>query len=180
MGGKRKSRSFEIALSAMACAVAAAFLMLGSINQYLLATGYIVGMFALMVPLSKGFVWGDVLAFAAASFIALPLSLWKVIPFVVFFGLHPVVNYLQKKYVKKTPFKCLCLLLKALWFDGAMLLSYFVLTNMAGMAEVFNEWIGEYLYLVIFAGGTVFFVFYDVMVFLCQRSADRVVARIGR
>ena len=180
MGGKRKSRPSEIALSAMACAVAAAFLMLGSLHPLLLATGYLVGTFALMVPLSKGFVWGDALAFAAAAVIALPLSLWKIVPFVVFFGLHPIVNYLQKKYVKKTPLKALCLAGKALWFDGAMLLSYYVLTNLAGMAEVFNDWIGEYLYLAIFVGGTVFFVVYDVMIFLCQRSCDRIVERVWK
>jgi len=98
---KKKSRSFEIALSAMACAVAATFLMLGSLNPYLLATGYLIGAFALMVPLSKGFIWGSALAFVAASLLSLPLSLWKIVPFAVFFGLHPIVNYLQRKYVHK-------------------------------------------------------------------------------
>lgn len=176
----KKSRSFEIALSAIACAVAAAFLMLGSLNPFLLATGYLIGTFALMVPLSKGFVWGNVLAFIGASLLALPLSLWKIVPFAVFFGLHPLVNYLQKKYVKKNRIKGICLLLKAVWFDLAMLLSWYVLTGMAGMEEVFSEWIGEYLYYVIFIGGTLFFCAYDYMIFLCQKSVDRAIYRIRR
>ena len=177
---KKKSRSFEIALSAMACAVASAFLMLGSLNPYLLATGYLVGAFALMVPLSTGFIWGSALAFVAASLLSLPLSLWKIVPFAVFFGLHPIVNYLQRKYVHKKFFIGICEAAKALWFDCAMLLSWFVLTNMAGMAEVFSDWIGEYLYLVIFIGGTLFFLAYDAMMFLCQKSADRAIERIRR
>ena len=57
---KGKIPAFEIALSAIACAFATIFLSLGVLNNFLLATGYIVGCFALMLPLAKGFVWGDV------------------------------------------------------------------------------------------------------------------------
>lgn len=176
----KKSRSFEIALSAMACAVAAAFLMLGSLNPYVLAAGYLIGAFALMVPLSKGFIWGSALAYVAASLLALPLSLWKIVPFAAFFGLHPIVNYVQRKYVKSKIIHGIIEAGKAIWFDGAMLLSWFVLTNMAGMAEVFSDWIGEYLYLVIFLGGTVFFLAYDFMMFRCQKSVDCAILRIRR
>ncbi len=175
---KKPSKSFEIALSAIACAVAAAFLMLGSLNPFLLATGYLVGAFALMTPLSKGFVWGGALAFLGACLLALPLSLWKIVPFAAFFGIHPIVNYLQKKYVKRNLFHWIVFAAKAVWFDCAMLLSWYVLTSMAGMT--FPEWITEFLYLVIFAGGTLFFVAYDYMIILCQRSVDLAVRRIRR
>lgn len=162
----------------MACAVAAGFLMLGSVSPYLLATGCLVGTFAMMVPLSKGFVWGSALAFIGASLLALPLCLWQIIPFAVFFGLHPIVNYLQKKYVKKPVFHGLCFLGKVAWFDGAMLLSWYVLSAMAGF--VFPDWLGQFIYLVIFVGCTVFFMAYDYMIFLCQRSVDAIVRRIRR
>lgn len=175
---KKPSKSFEIALSAIAAAFAAAFLMLGTLNPFLLAAGYLVATFALMVPLAKDFVWGASLAYLAAGLIALPLGLWKIVPYAVFFGLHPIVNYLQKKYVKRPPFRVLCLIGKTIWFDFAMWLSYFVLTAMAGMT--FPETIEKLLYYVIFLGGTVFFVVYDVMIFYCQRSADIAVRRIRR
>lgn len=175
---KKPSKSFEIALSAIACAVAAGFLMLGSLNPFLLATGYLIGTFALMVPLAKGFVWGSALAYLGASLLALPVSLWKVVPFAVFFGLHPAVNYLQNKYVKNAVWKGVCFLGKAVWFDLAMLLSWFVLTSMAGM--VFPEWVSQFIYLVVFIGGTLFFAAYDYMIFLCQRSVDLAVRRIRR
>ncbi len=175
---KKPTKSFEIALSAIAAAFAAGFLMLGTLNPFLLAAGYLVATFALMVPLAKDFVWGSALAYLAAGLIALPLGLWKIVPYAVFFGLHPIVNYLQKKYVKRTPFKVLCLIAKAVWFDLSMWLSFFVLTAMAGME--FSEYITAFLYYIIFLGGTLFFVVYDIMIFFCQRSADIAVRRIRR
>ena len=42
----KKIPAFEIALSAVACAVATLFLSLGVLNNFLLATGYIVACFA--------------------------------------------------------------------------------------------------------------------------------------
>ena len=175
---KKPSKSFEIALSALAAAFAAGFLMLGTLNPFLLATGYLVATFALMVPLAKQFVWGSALAYLAAGLIALPLGLWKIVPYAVFFGLHPIVNFLQKKYVKRVPFKVLCLLLKAVWFDLAMWLSFYVLTAMAGMT--FPDYVARFLYYFIFLAGTLFFVAYDIMIFFCQRSADLAVRRIRR
>ncbi len=175
---KKPSKSFEIALSAIACAFAAAFLMLGTLNPFLLAAGYLVAAFALMVPLAKNFVWGASLCYLAAGLIALPLALWKIIPYFVFFGLHPIVNYLQKRYVHKTPLKILCLIGKTVWFDFAMWLSYYVLTSMAGL--VFADWINEFFYYVIFIGGSICFVFYDLAIFYCQRSADIAIRRIRR
>ncbi len=175
---KKPTKSFEIALSALAAAFAAAFLMLGTLNPFLLATGYLVATFALMVPLSKDFVWGSALAFLAAGLIALPLSLWKIVPYAVFFGLHPIVNYLQRKYVKRTPLKIACFAAKAVWFDLAMWLSYYVLTAMAGMS--FPDYVVRFFYYIIFLGGTLFFAAYDVMIFYCQRSADLAIRRIRR
>lgn len=175
---KKPSKSFEIALSALACAVAAGFLMLGSVNSYLLATGCIIGTFAIMVPLSKEFYWGASLAYLGACLIALPLCLWQIIPFAVFFGLHPIVNRLQKRRVSRPLFHALCFLGKAAWFDGAMLLSWYVLSQMAGF--VFPDVLNQYIYLIIFAGGTAFFAAYDYLIFLCQRSVDAIVRRIRR
>ena len=175
---KRPHKAFEIALSAIACAVAAGFLMLGSVSPLLLVTGYLVAAFAIMVPLSKDFWWGSALCYLAAGLLALPVSLWKVVPYFAFFGLHPIVNRIQRRFVKRKPLIVLCEIVKAAWFDLAMWLSWIVLTRMAGM--VFPEYIETYFYYILFIGGTIFFVIYDVLIFACQKSADVIIRRIRK
>ena len=175
---RKAHKAFEIALSAIACAAAAGFLMLGSVSPFLLATGYLVAAFAVMVPLAKDFWWGSALCFLAAGLLALPVSLWKVVPYFAFFGLHPVVNRIQIRFVRKKPLFLLCEVAKAVWFDLAMWLSWIVLTRMAGM--VFPEYIETYFFYILFLGGTLFFFVYDVLMFACQKSVDTVVARIRK
>ncbi len=179
---KRPSKSFEIALSAISCAVATLFLWLGTISPLLLATGYMVGMFALMVPLSKDFIWGNALAFIAACFLACLCGgfayIWKLLPFVVFIGLHPLINYLQKRFIKlKFGVSYLvCLPFKALWFDGAMYLCWMFAFEM----NVPIDWINQNIFLVTFLGGTLFFCVYDYMIFICQNSVNALVRRIRK
>lgn len=181
---KKPTKSFEIALSAIACAVAAVSLTVGSYVDVLLATGYILAVFALMVPLSKEFVWGDALAFLGAvllAFMFCAFSIIKLLPFIAFFGLHPIMNFFHKKYVKKKWLHPLVFLGKALWFDGAMLLCWFVLLPVMGGSE--HSWypyVEQYLYYIVFFGGTLFFAAYDYMIFLCQQSVNKIVRRIGR
>lgn len=175
---KRSSKSFEIALSAIACAVITVFLMLGCLTPGLLATGYLVASFALMVPLSKKFVWGSALCYLAAGLLALPVCLWKVVPYFVFFGLHPIVNYLQTRYVRRKVTKVILTAVKAVWFDFAMWLSFYVLSALAGM--VFPEYIEQYFYYILFLGGTLFFIVYDFLMFRCQKTADQLIVRIRR
>jgi len=175
---KKTSKSFEIALSAVACAVIIVFLMLGSLTAGLLVTGYLVATFALMVPLSKKFVWGSALCYLAAGLAALPVCLWKVVPYFAFFGLHPIVNYLQKKYVHGLPWHILCAAGKAVWFDFAMWLSFYVLSALSGM--VFPEYVIRYFYLILFGCGTLFFFVYDYLIFKCQETANALLARIRR
>ncbi len=67
---KRPSKSFEIALSAIACAVAALALTLGAYVDVMYAAGLLLAVFALMVPLSKEFIWGDALAFLGGAILA--------------------------------------------------------------------------------------------------------------
>ena len=55
MGKNKHSKSFEIALSGISCAIAAGALELGILSGYLFATGYCIGILALMLPLSKQF-----------------------------------------------------------------------------------------------------------------------------
>lgn len=169
--------AFEIALSAVSCAVATLFLSLGMLNNYLLATGYIVACFALMLPLAKGFIWGNVLAFFATTGLTFLFGAaavpWKMLPFVLIFGLHPLVNFLQLRFGWK-PYAALAA--KAVWFDAAL---YLVWRFTFGMVTSFPL-LDEYIVPAVLLGGTVFFVFYDRLIFRCQAVVDRLVARIKR
>jgi len=182
---KRPSKSFEIALSAIACAVAALSLTLASYVDVLYAAGCLLAVFALTVPLTKQFIWGDVLAFAGAvllAFLFCGFSVYKLIPFITFLGLHPLVNFLQKKYVKRKWLHFIVFLLKALWFELALWLSWrFVFVPFFGIdSTTWYPWVMQYFYYVLFFGGTLVFAAYDYLIFLCQKSADLIVKRIRR
>lgn len=183
---KKQSRSFEIALSAIACAVAALALTLGSYVRFLLAAGYLIAVFALMVPLAKQQVFGYCLAFAGAVILAFlftgfVLGIMQILPFVVFFGLHPLANYFQKKYVKKKLLHGGIFLIKAAWFDLSLWLAWVVLEEFLGLTELtWYPFVSEHLFLILFVGGTVVFALYDYMIFLCQNAADGAIRRIGR
>ena len=183
---KRQSRSFEIALSAIACAVAVCALTLGAYVDFLLAAGFLIAVFALMVPLSKQFIAGYVLALVGAVilsflFTGFVIGVMRLLPFVAFFGWHPLVNHLQKKYVKRAWLHAVVFAVKAVWFDLAMWLAWVVLVPIFGLdAQTWYPLIAENLYLILFLGGTVFFAAYDAAIFFCQRSVDSAVQRLGR
>ena len=183
---KRSSHSFELALSAIACAVAVCALTLGSYVDALLAAGTIVAVFALMVPLAKDMVRGYLFAFFGASALALlftgfVVGVMRILPFLVFFGLHPLANYVQRRFVRKWWVHGICFIGKAAWFDLSMWLFWIVLTPVLGFQEMtWYPFIEERLYLFLFAGGTLVFVIYDVAIFFCQRSVDAMVRRIRR
>ncbi len=182
---KRPSHSFEIALSAIACAFAALSLTLGSYVDVFLAAGYLLADFALMVPLAKNFFWGAFLAYLGAvllAFMFCGFSIFMLLPFLAFFGLHPLLNHIQRRYAKRPWQNALFFLGKAVWFDLAMWLMWaVVLVPVFGVASAtWYPFVERYFFAVLFLGGTLFFAAYDIMIFLCQRSADRVVMRIRR
>jgi hypothetical protein len=173
----KKLPAFEIALSAMACAFATVFLSVGMLNPYLLATGYILSCFALMLPLSKGFILGDILAYLATiglSFLfGASASPWRLMPFILIFGLHPLANHLQLRFHWN---EIATLVLKTLWFDGALYLIWRFLFDMTTSFPI----VDEYIVPVILVAGSLFFVIYDRLIFRCQAVVDRLVARIKK
>lgn len=183
---KKQSRSFEIALSAIACAVGALALTMGSYVRFLLAAGYLIAVFAFMVPLAKGKIFGFFLAYAGSVILALlftgfVLGVMQILPFIVFFGLHPLANYLQKKYVRKPLLHGALYLVKAAWFDLSLWLAWIVLEEFLGLHELtWYPYVENSFFVILFVGGTLFFAVYDYMIFLCQRATDAIIRRIGR
>lgn len=179
------SQSFKIALSALSCAVAVIFLSLGLLSGYLTALGYLVGILALMAPLSKKFYLGGFLAYAGTCILAVALgaaaAFWDLVPFIMFFGLHPLVNALQLKFGIN---KWLAFAIKVLWFDGTLIAGYFLIYGGAigwnFLPEAVSAVINRYIYLFVFTAGTAMFFVYDRLIFRCQRMVDAAVARIAK
>ena len=185
MPKNNRFNSFEIALSGISCAVAVLFLALGILSGWLLATGYFIGVVALMLPLSKQFYKGGFLAYAGTCVLTIIMGaaakFWDLVPFIMFFGLHPLVNALQKKYKFN---RWLALLIKAVWFDCTLIAGYFLIYGgvMGGSLFPQNVYdvINKYVYLLIFTVGTFIFVLYDFLVMRCQLAVNAVVARIRK
>lgn len=179
------SRSFEIALSAISCAVAVVLLLVGFWSNILLASGYLFAMVALMVPLSKQFYRGGALAYLGTVILAIVMGaaarFWDLVPFIMFFGLHPLVNSLQLKFNIN---KWIALAVKTVWFDFTLWVAYIlVFDGVLGGADADNaffEFINRYVYWFIFVGGTLIFFPYDYLVFKMQITVNKLVYRIRK
>ncbi|MDE7453096.1 MAG: hypothetical protein K2N22_01655 [Clostridia bacterium] len=184
MGKRNNSRTFEIALSAISCAVAAGALALGLLSGWLVGTGYVIAVVALMVPLSKQFFWGDFLAYLATVILAVVLgaarNFWDLVPFAMFFGLHPLVNCLQIRFNIN---RWLAFAIKAVWFDCTLIAGYFLIYVLGGIVlpeqvqAVIDGW---RLYVIIFTVGTALFLLYDYLIFKIQIGVNKLVYRIRK
>lgn len=185
MKGGRRPTSFEIAISGISCAAAVIFLSLGILSRFLVATGYMFGIVALMVPLSKECYLGDFLAYIGTCILTLifgvAASFWDLVPFIMFFGLHPLINALQLKFKIN---KWLALLIKAVWFDCTLIVAYLlVFGGVIGgsfLPEDVYRVLNDYIYLFIFTLGTVLFIAYDFLIFKCQKAINFIVGKIKK
>ena len=185
MGKNKYSRSFEIALSAISCDVAVVLLLVGFWSGYLLASGYLFAMLALMVPLSKQFYRGGALAYFGTVILAVVMGaaarFWDLVPFIMFFGLHPLVNALQIKFNIN---KWIALAVKTVWFDFTLWVAYILVfggvLGGANSDNSFYEFVNRYVYWFIFVGGTLIFFPYDYLIFKTQITVNKLVYRIRK
>ena len=172
----KRLSSHEIALSALACAIATVLLTVGVYSEILLFTGYLFGCIALMMPLAKKSYIGYALAYVGTCVLSLIFNVarfWDLLPFILFFGLHPLVNELQLRTKINRWLACG---IKALWFDGAMFIIWkFVVGMTTSIAFV-----DKYIWLILLVGGTAFFVAYDYVMYKWRAIVNRLVARIGK
>lgn len=170
----RKISSHEIALSALACAIATIFLTIGVYSEILLFTGYLLASVALMLPLAKQSVRGYLLAYIATCLLSLLFNIGRffdLLPFIAFFGLHPLINELQLK-IKIN--KWLACGIKALWFDGAMYLVWRFIFSMTTSIS----FVDKYFIPILLVVGTLFFVFYDYVSYKARAVVNTTVSRI--
>lgn len=170
----KKITSYEIALSALACAIATVFLTVGVYSEILLFTGYLLSGIALMLPLAKQSYRGYFLAYVATCILALIFNasrFWDLLPFVMFFGLHPLVNEWQLKIKINRWAACA---IKALWFDITMYLIWRFVFAMTTTVPL----IDEYIIPIILVAGSAFFVFYDYLTYQWRAAVNTLVQRI--
>lgn len=170
----KKLTAYEIALSALSCALATIMLTVGTYSEILLFTGYLLSCVALMLPLAKQSYLGYTLAYIATCLLALLFNaarFWDILPFIIFFGLHPLVNELQLKINVNRWLACA---IKALWFDGAMYLIWrFVFQMTTTIAFV-----DAYILPILLVGGTLFFILYDFLMYKWRAVVNDLVQRI--
>lgn len=171
---KNKITAQEIALSALSCALATILLTIGVFSEILLFTGYLFAGISLMLPLFKKSYRGYFLSFAATSVLSLIFNssrFWDVLPFILFFGLHPFVNEIQ---LKSNINQWLACALKAIWFDVTMYLIWRFVFDMTTTIP----FVDEYLIPVLLIFGTAFFVFYDYTMYKCRMVVNHLLQRI--
>jgi hypothetical protein len=172
----KKITSYEIALSALSCAIATVFLTVGVYSEILLFTGYLFACVALMLPLSKQSYRGYALAYLATCLLAFIFNasrFWDLLPFIMFFGLHPLVNELQLKIKINRWIACAT---KALWFDCAMYLIWRFVFGMVTTIPI----IDQYILPIILIAGTAFFVAYDYCMYKWRFAINTLVKRTTR
>ncbi len=175
---KKKITAYEIALSALACALATISLTVGVLSGVLLLTGYLIATLSMMLPLAKGSYRGYALAYVATCLLSVLFNaaqFWDVLPFLMFFGLHPLVNELQLKIKINRWLACA---VKALWFDVTVYLVWRLVFAMA--TPVGYEWLAKYMIYFIVAIGTAFFVVYDYFMYKWRGTLNGLVARITK
>ena len=173
----KKITAYEIALSALACGLSIVLLTVGVYSNALLLTGYLLSSAALVLPLARKSYRGFALAYIATCLLSVLLNVarfFDVLPFIVFFGLHPLVNELQLKWKLN---RWIAWAVKAVWFDGT---AYVIWRFVFGMTTTFPQ-VDQYIIPAILVLGSAFFLLYDYATFRCRAvvfaAVDRVVKK---
>ncbi len=172
----KKISAYEIALSAVSCAIATVMLLVGVYSEILLFSAYLLGCIALMMPLAKKSYWGYALSYIATCLLCMLFAMARFLdflPFIMFFGLHPLVNELQLKIKINRWVACV---IKAIWFDGTMYVIWrFVFAVVSGIT-----FLDTYILPIILVFGTAFFVFYDYAMYKWRAGVNTLVDKITK
>ena len=164
-----------IAVSAVATALGVVFLTLGAYISTLDLSALFMAALVIMLPLSKGSLKGAFLTYGATAILAFIIGMSRFyVPllYVLFFGIHPIINYLQEKGGKKL---WLLYPVKAVWFVGACFLMYYAFTMFVVEIEIAKQ----IMPVIITVIGLLFFIVYDLVMKRFQTLTERIVKRLG-
>ena len=162
-------------MAGVATAIATLFLAVGNITSILLFVGYMVASIALSLPLAKGSYIGYAMAYVATLLLTVLIIgtagyFIDLLPFILFFGLHPLLNDLQERLRIK---KWLAFLVKCVWFDGAMLLFWWLVVQTTGVS-----WLDAYAVPIVLVGSTLYFALYDYAFYRLNKQIFALLSRI--
>lgn len=163
-----------IALSGLSSAFALIFIIIGGYFPTFDISCLFMASLMIMIPLAKDTLKGAILCYISVFLLSFIFTFGHFeisIAYGLFFGLHPIVNYLQLNKIKKT---WLITILKLVWFLIVAFLMFYLLQ----MFIVENEFINKYLPLFILIGGSVFFVVYDFIMFRFQKNLNVIIKRL--
>ena len=98
-------------------------------------------------------------------------AFFRLLPFVFFFGLHPLFNELQ---LKKKLNKYVSFFIKAIWFDGALVFIWWVVFG----GLIGGLYLGGWIIPIILFVGTALFILYDKMYFSCRFQLDKILFKL--
>lgn len=163
-----------VALSSVTTAFCTLLLVFGAYIEVLDLSCLFVASLVLMIPLSKGYKLGAFLSYLASvllGFILTGARFQILIPFAMFFGLHPIANYIQKE---RNINKILALIVKTVWFVATLFVTYYF----TKMFLVENAMLEKYINYIIVIAGSLFFIVYDILMDGFQRSITRIISRL--
>ena len=163
-----------VALSSVTTAFCTLLLVFGAYIEVLDLSCLFLASLVIMIPLSKGYKLGAFLSYLASvllGFILTGARFQILIPFAMFFGLHPIANYLQKQFNIN---KILALIIKAVWFIATLFVTYYF----TKMFLVQNAMLEKYINYIIIIAGALFFIVYDILMDGFQRSITRIISRL--
>lgn len=164
-----------IALSAISTALGVVFLIIGAYIQTLDLSCLFMASLTVMLPLSKNSVKGAFLTYGATAILAFLFALSRfhlALLYLLFFGLHPIINHYHLKNIKK---RWYLFIVKGVLFVGACYLMFFAFS----MFIVENEIISSILPWFIAVIATLFYIVYDFIMIRFQKMTGSIVKRLG-
>ena len=99
-----------------------------------------------------------------------------VITYAIFFGAHPTVNYLFKE---KKFNKIIAMVIKCVWFVGALLLVYNLFSSFLFEDSILNNPnFQKFEYIILPIGGAVLFIVYDLIMERFQTAMDKTIEKL--
>ena len=163
-----------VSLSAMSTALAIICLVFGSAVDLFSLSCLFMASLALMLPLAKDYKLGCFLAYIASgilSMIFVGIIPHVIIPYAMFFGLHPLVNHLQKQFKINV---VIATIIKGVWFIATLYVMYFATTMFVDVHPLIEKYIHYFLTI----GGAMVFVIYDGFMVRFQKSINAIVYRL--
>ena len=164
-----------VALSAITTALGVGFLTLGVYIETLDLSCLFMASLVMMLPLAKGSVKGAFLTYLATAILVAIIGSARfsvAILYALFFGIHPILSFLQFRGEKK---RFYFYIIKTVLFLGAAYLAFYLFNFF-----VFdNDNITKYVPYLIFFAGTPLFIVYDLVMVRFQKYTNIMIKKIG-